>query len=289
MTRTTTRCARRTAAAALLAWGMAGAQSDELSRGEYVLRIGGCVHCHTADDGETLGGGRALPTPFGTFYTPNISAHPDAGIGAWSETDFLRALRDGVAPDGSRYFPSFPYPSYTRMHEDDARALYAHLMSLPPSAQRNREHDLPWYLRWRFAARLWQWLYFEPGVLRARSGEPAAADSGAYLAEALGHCQECHTPRNLLGALNAERAYAGNPDGPDGEKVPNITPHRQAGIGDWAREDLLDFLASGERPDGEYAAGSMEPVIEALIALSAPDREALVDYLRALPPIANDE
>ncbi|MDH3451926.1 MAG: cytochrome c [Gammaproteobacteria bacterium] len=243
------------------------------------------MHCHTAEDGDQLGGGRALETPFGTFYTPNITAHESAGIGKWSEQDFLRAVQNGVAPDGSSYYPSFPFTSYTRMRVDDARALRAYLMSLPPSPRRNREHDLPWFLQWRFAATVWQWLFFEAGEYRVHAERTASWNRGAYLAEALGHCQECHTPRNIVGVLQTDLAYAGNPAGPDGEKVPNITPHPRAGIGDWPRSDLIGFLEFGERPDGEYAAGSMEPVLEGLQALTQTDREAMADYLRALPPI----
>ena len=245
------------------------------------------MHCHTAEDGDELGGGLALETPFGTFYTPNITSHETAGIGTWSERDFERAVRHGLTPDGSSYFPSFPYTSYTRMRVADVRALRAHLLSLPPSPLQNREHDLPWYMRWRFAATVWQWLFFEPGEFRERPDQPAGWNRGAYIAEALGHCGACHTPRNLMGALDMERAYAGNADGPDDEKVPNITPHPQAGIGDWSRGELVNFLQFGELPDGEYVAGSMDLVIEGLNQSTPDDREALADFLRALPPIGD--
>ncbi len=140
-------------------------------------------------------------------------------------------------------------------------------------------------MQWRFTATVWKWLFFERGVYRERPGRSASGNRGAYIAEALGHCGECHTPRNSLGAVRAELAYAGNSNGPDDEKVPNITPHPTAGIGDWSRAELINFLASGELPEGEYAAGSMEPVIESLIGLTEDDRTALADYLMALPQI----
>ena len=274
------------ALAAILIYGAAAAQTSEVvSRGEYILRISGCGHCHTVEDGDALGGGLPLETPFGTFYTPNITAHETEGIGAWSEQDFERAVRHGLAPDGSSYFPSFPYTSYTRMRVDDVRALRTYLLSLPPSAQPNREHDLPWYLNWRLAATVWQWLFFEPGEFREHPDQPAGWNRGAYIAEALGHCGECHTPRNLMGALNMDRAYAGNPDGPDDQKVSNITPHPRAGIGKWSRDELVNFLQFGERPDGEYTAGSMDLVVQGLNQSTTEDREALADFLRALPPI----
>ena len=262
-------------------------QSQLLARGKYVLQIGGCGHCHTAEGGEPLAGGRPLKTPFGTFFTPNITADPTAGIGSWSEAEFLRALRDGVGPNGAYLYPAFPYTAYTKMTGDDARALYAYLRSLPTSTQANREHDLAWYLRWRFAARAWQWLFFTPGEFTPDDRRDAAWNRGAYIAKALAHCSECHTPRNLLGAPDDELAYAGNPDGPDGELVPNITPDPETGIGNWSRETLDTFLHFGELPDGEYTAGSMDKVISGISNLTADDRAALIEYLRALPPIRN--
>ena len=142
---------------------IAQTENPLLARGEQVLRISGCSHCHTAEDGAKLAGGRALETPFGTFYTPNISSHKSAGIGAWSAEDFQRALRHGVAPDASDYYPAFPYTSYTRMAAEDVRALYAYLLSLPASEQANRDHELSWFLRWRLAARVWKWRFFSAG------------------------------------------------------------------------------------------------------------------------------
>lgn len=258
-----------------------------LTRGEYVFRISGCSHCHTSENGEQLAGGRALETPFGTFYTPNITSHKTAGIGGWSADEFARALHQGVAPDGSDYYPAFPYTSYTRMSAGDARALHAYILSLPASAQVNRDHELAWFLEWRLAAWAWNWLFFNAGEFQPHPNQSAQWNRGAYIAEAMGHCGECHTPRNLFGALNVDMAYAGNAEGPEDELVPNITSHEGTGIGEWSREDLELFLKFGEYPDGEYAAGSMEPVIEGLSHLTAEDRDALIVFLRALPPIEN--
>ena len=257
------------------------------SGGEYLLQISGCSHCHTVENGAQLAGGRALETPFGTFYTPNISSHKTAGIGAWSADQFQRALHQGVAPDGSDYYPAFPYTSYTRMSDEDARALHAYILSLPASEQLNRDHELAWFLRWRLAAWAWKWLFFDAGEFQAHPEQSEQWNRGAYIAEAMGHCGECHTPRNLIGALNPDMAYAGNAEGPDDELVPNITPHEGTGIGDWSRKDMNLFLQFGELPDGEYTAGTMEPVIEGLQHLTSDDRDALIVYLRALPPIEN--
>lgn len=258
-----------------------------LAHGEYVLKISGCIHCHTAEDGQQLAGGRALETPFGTFYTPNITAHKTAGIGAWSKNEFLQALHQGVAPDGSDYYPAFPYTSYTRMPANDASALYAYILTLPVSEQPNRAHDLAWFLNWRLAAKVWKLLFFTAGEFQQNSTESTQWNRGAYIAEGMGHCGECHTPRNIFGALNTDMAYAGNAQGPDDELVPNITPHKASGIGKWSQEDLQLFLKFGELPDGEYTAGAMDPVLEGLNHLTPEDREALIEYLRALPAIDN--
>ncbi len=270
-------------------WVFAQTRADDtlLARGKYMLQISGCSHCHTREDGEQLAGGRALVTPFGTFYTPNITSHETAGIGAWSTDEFQRALHQGVAPDGSDYYPAFPYTSYTRMPAEDARALHAYILSLPASELPNRAHQLAWFLRWRIAARVWKWLFFSAGEFQQHPGASEQWNRGAYIAEAMGHCGECHTARNLFGALRVDMAYAGNAQGPEDELVPNITPHEGTGIGDWSPDDLQLFLKFGELPDGEYAAGSMDPVIEGLRHLTADDRDALIDFLRALPPIEN--
>ena len=231
--------------------------------------------------------GRALETPFGIFYTPNISAHETAGIGAWSADEFQLALHQGVAPDGSDYYPAFPYTSYTGMSAEDTRALRAYILSLPASGQANRDHELAWFLRWRLAAWAWKWLFFSAGEFQAHPEQSAQWNRGAYIAEAMGYCGECHTPRNIFGALDTDMAYAGNRQGPDDELVPNITSDEGTGIGDWNNDDLELFLKFGEYPDGEYVAGSMDPVIVGLQHLTSDDRDALIDYLRALPPIEN--
>ncbi len=273
------------ASASATAADKVSAGDPKLRQGEYVFNLAGCRHCHSADDGEPLAGGRPMATPFGTFYTPNITPDPAYGIGAWSEADLARALRHGRSPDGNAYFPAFPFTAYTRINDADLRALFAYLMAQPPSPRANREHELAWFLRWRIAARVWQWLFFEPEALEVRADRGTSWNRGAYIAEALAHCQECHTPRNTLGALRPDRAYAGNPQGPEGELVPNITAHRQTGIGNWSDESLTEFFRFGELPDGEYTTGSMEPVIEGIGKLTDSDRAALVEYIGSLPPI----
>lgn len=258
----------------------------DAKRGAYLAKAGGCLGCHTQDrkDAVPYAGGRALKTPFGTFYGPNITAYPEAGIGRWSQDDFARALRSGVRPDGAHYFPAFPYPSFTRISDADARDLWAFLTSLPPSAQRNRPHELKFPFGWRVLAGVWKWLYFVPGPWAPDPSRSAVLNRGAYLVDALGHCGECHTPRNALGGPRRDRHLAGG-KGPEGKGVPNLTP---AKLKKWSDEELEEFLLSGLTPDGDVAAQSMAEVVRNTTSqLTREDLSAVVAYLRALPPLAD--
>lgn len=287
------RCAALVLPLALLLFGSASAlaaDADLLKRGEYVFRAAGCASCHTDDKhhGRPLAGGVRLATPFGVFYTPNISPDPRYGIGAWSDADFVRAVREGVGPRGANYYPVFPYPAYTQISDEDVQALKAYIFSLPPVAQANKPHELPWYLRLRPLIRVWKWLYFHPGRFTPDPRKPAGWNRGAYLAHALVHCGECHTPRNRLGGPQASLMFAGTTDGPDGAVIPNITPDRETGIGKWSRSDLLEYLQTGLTPDGDVAGDLMAEVIDNSTAhLTEDDLNAITDYVRSLPPIAH--
>ena len=268
----------------------ANAAEPEPSRGEYVFRAAGCASCHTdvAAGGPELGGGRALDTPFGVFRTPNITPDLETGIGGWSDQDFLRALRQGVAPDGSHYFPAFPYTSYTKMTEGDALALKAYLFSRPAVAQRNQPHDLDPPFAWRFLLGGWKLLFFDPGAFEPDPAREAEWNRGAYLVTALGHCGECHTVRNVMGAPRTSKALAGTAEGPDGRSVPNITPHRDTGIGSWSESDIAGLLKTGFKPDFDNVQGAMgEAIDDGLSYLTDDDRRAIAVYLRALDPIDN--
>ncbi len=272
-----------------LLWSAAShaAPDESIGRGEYVLRAAGCVTCHTDRDnnGAFLAGGRALETPFGTFYSPNITPDPQHGIGRWSEADFLRALRLGLGPNGEHYYPAFPYTTYTRMKREDMLALRAYLLEVPPIARKNRPHELAWYVR-RPLLWLWKLLYFEAGEYVEDPAQSPPWNRGAYLANALAHCGECHTPRNIFGAADDERYCAGTREGPEGAVVPNITPDRKTGIGRWRADELAEYLRSGATPDGDFAGSLMADVIdEGLRYLNDADIKALVSYVRSLPPI----
>lgn len=256
-----------------------------IERGEYLLHAGGCTSCHTADEDDAvpLAGGHTLETPFGTFYSPNITPDADTGIGAWSDEEFVDALWHGEAPDGSSYYPAFPYTSYTGMSRDDALAIKTYLFSLDPVRQENREHELDWYLFSRVAAWGWQLMNFTPGRFKPDAERDDAWNRGAYLVRHLGHCGECHTPRDSLGSVLSDQELAGNRNGPNGKKVPDITSNRENGIGSWSASEIEFFLELGMLPDGDFTGGAMSPVIDDNTARLTPyDRRAIAVYLQSV-------
>ena len=282
----------RIVAALLILSGAASAAGDDdpVARGAYLIHAGGCIECHTVDskDAVPLAGGRELETPFGTFYSPNITPDPETGIGAWSDDDFLAAFWEGVNPDGDHYYPSFPYTSYTGVSRDDLLAMKAWLFSLEPVRNESPDHDLAWYISTRLAAGAWKLRYFEAGRFEPDPERSAEWNRGAYLVRHLGHCGECHTPRGATGAPDKSRELAGHDD--EGESVPNITPHREAGIGKWSVGDIEYFLDIGMLPDGDFTGSSMSGVIDTNTSqLTRADRLAIAAYLRSLPAIPGDE
>jgi mono/diheme cytochrome c family protein len=271
----------------LPAWGDAPAA---IQRGKAVFQAAGGCSCHTDDkrSGAFLAGGRPIKTPFGTLYSTNITPAPKTGIGTWSEADFRRAMTQGVGPDGQHYFPVFPYTSFTRMTDQDVQDLKAYLFSVPPVEQANKPPELRFPFGWRAGLVVWRWLNFRPGTFQTQSDQSAEWNRGAYLASALGHCAECHTPRNWLGGLKTTMAYAGSADGPEGELAPNITPDEATGIGTWSVADIVWFLQTGLKPDGDDVQGLMSVVINNGYKLvPEADLRALAVYLRSLPPIRN--
>ena len=267
----------------------AAANEDAVMRGEYLVRAGGCFSCHTAAGGKKLAGGRAFSTPFGTFYSPNITPDPETGIGHWTDAQFLRALREGVRPDGANYFPVFPYPSFTGITDSDALAIKAYLFSLPPVHCENRTHDVRFPFSWRFLQTGWKLLFFTPGPFQPAADRSVSYNRGAYLITALAHCGECHTPRNFLGAARSGQRLAGTLDGPDGQLVPNITPDPDTGIGKWEKEDVIELLRTGTTPEQSKVKGAMrETIDDGLKYLSDSDLEAIADYVFAQPAIFHD-
>lgn len=278
---------RSPAAAGLLILGLAfGAVAQDVKRGEYVSKAAGCLGCHTEEkkDAVAYAGGRALKTPFGTFYGPNITPHREAGIGAWSEADFVRAMREGRRRDGANLFPAFPYPSFTRMSDGDLRDLWAYLRSLPASSLPSRPHELGFFFRWRFLITIWKWFFFTPGAFTPDAAKSAVLNRGAYLVQALGHCGECHTPRNFLGAPKQSRLLAGAKLGETA--VPNITPTRLKKLGDG---ELKEVLRTAMTADGDVLAESMAEVVRNTTSqLTEVDLGAMIAYLRSLPALPDE-
>ncbi len=272
--------------AAVFAAAFASAEETAVSRGEYLVFAGGCIDCHT-DEGKQavpLAGGRPLETPFGTFYSPNITPDPTTGIGAWTDEDFLSAFWEGVNPDGDHYYPAFPYTSYTGISRADLLAMKAYLFSLKPVAKPTPEHDLALYISTRLAAGAWKLRNFKSGRFVPSDNRSAAWNRGAYLVRHLGHCGECHTPRGSLGAIRDDRELAGNRDTPDGESIPNISPHRADGIGRWSVDDIEYFLDIGMLPDGDFTGSRMSAVVDTNTSkLTKEDRLAIATYLKTVP------
>ena len=263
------------------------AAAGDPKHGEYAVRLGGCLGCHTEDKKSAVpfAGGRALKTPFGTFFGPNITPHPQSGIGDWTEADFIRAMRHGRRPDGANYFPAFPYPSFTRITDDDLRDIWAYLRTLPPSSRVNQPHDLRFPFGWRFPITFWKWVFFTPGPVVTDSHATSVVRRGSYLVQALGHCGECHTPRNFLGGPIKGRFLAGG-RGSDGKRVANLTPTR---LETWSDAQLKQFFLTGETPDGDSTNETMAEVIKNTTSQLTPDDlQALIAYLRAVPALPEE-
>jgi mono/diheme cytochrome c family protein len=262
------------------------ARQPDVANGQTMFNIGGCSSCHAVPnqpDRMKLGGGLALPSPFGTFYVPNISPDPNDGIGRWSEADFVTALLKGTSPSGAHYYPAFPYTSYQRAKVEDIRDLFAYLKTLAPVPGRVRDHDLPFPFNIRRTVGIWKLLFLDGKSFALDPAHSATWNRGAYLVNGFGHCAECHSPRNFLGGIIAAQRFAGGPN-PEGEGwVPNITQKKE--LADWSAKDIDYFLETGQTPDGDSAGGAMVRVIRNTSQLSPADRGAMAEYLKSLPPV----
>jgi mono/diheme cytochrome c family protein len=263
-------------------------RADPVSRGRYLTQAADCQACHTRDGGVPFAGGRAFRTQFGTLYSSNITPDPETGIGAWSAGDFLRAVHKGVRPDGTHLYPAFPYAAYTYLTDDDVQAIWTYLRSIRPAKSQIPANGLAFPFNQRWLMGIWSALFnpdrrFAPNVRRS-----AEWNRGAYLAEGLAHCGECHTPRNGLQALDNRRKFRGALTG--GWRAYNITSHQMTGIGSWSDENLAEYLATGHSANHGTASGPMGEAIELSLSKLAPsDIRALVTYVRSIPPIASPE
>jgi len=260
-------------------------RTPDIENGKTMFFAGGCNSCHATpgqDDRSKLGGGLPLKSPFGTFHVPNISPDPQHGIGRWSEADFVTAMVKGTSPDGRHYYPSFPYTSYQRMRYDDLRDLFAYLKTLPPAQDVSKPHDLPFPFNIRRLAGGWKFLFLDGKPFAHDTARDAAWNRGAYLVNGPGHCAECHSPRNFLGAIVTSQRFAGGPD-PEGEGwVPNIT---QQALNEWSQRDFVSLLANGEVPGGDSVGGSMGAVVRNTGQVGANDRTGMASYLKSLPAV----
>jgi mono/diheme cytochrome c family protein len=259
--------------------------------GETLFWVGGCASCHAAPGAEgearlVLSGGVRLKSDFGTFIGPNISPHPDTGIGGWRIEDFANAMLAGISPDGGHYFPAFPYGSYARMTNGDIADLFAFLKTLPASDIASLPHEVGFPYNIRRLLGGWKLLFFSAEPRAVLASDDDQLERGQYLVEGPGHCGECHTPRNPIGGFITGEWLAGAPN-PEGEGViPNITPGGKS-IGDWSASDIAYYLESGFTPDFDSVGGSMVEVQKNMAELTGGDRNAIAAYLKALPAKAN--
>ena len=259
--------------------------TGDAARGETIFFAGGCASCHAAIDAKgdeklLLGGGQSFPSPFGTFIAPNISPDPEFGIGGWNVADLANAMMRGVSPDGDHYFPVFPYASYIHADPQDIADLHAFLMTLPPVTTPSQPHQVGFPFNIRRTLGGWKMLFLtDAWVIDGDLTD--VQERGRYLVEGLGHCAECHTPRNALGGLDRDRWLAGGPVPGGKGNFPNITPAKLK----WSEADVVEYLTSGFTPEFDSAGGHMALVVENTARLAPEDRAAIAAYLQIVPPV----
>ncbi|MGF6811125.1 mono/diheme cytochrome c family protein [Paraburkholderia sp. Clong3] len=260
-----------------------------VQRGAYLAQLGDCAACHTAPKGKPFAGGLPMNTPMGRIYVTNITPDARTGIGGYTEADFARALREGVAKDGHNLYPAMPYPSYAKVNDDDVKALYAFFMhGVAPVQQANRESDIKWPLNMRWPLMFWNMAFLEKGAYRDKPGKDVAWNRGAYLVQGLGHCGSCHTPRGVAfqeSALDESGSAFLSGALLDGWFASNLTGEHNTGLGRWSDEDLRTFLKTGANRHAS-AFGAMTSVINnSTQAMSDQDVAAVSTYLKSLPPV----
>lgn len=276
-----------TAPSTIPASALTAGYKPDLANGETIFNIGGCVSCHrTPDQPErlVLGGGTSLTTMFGTFHPTNISSDATHGIGGWSELEFVNAVMRGVGRQGEHLYPALPYASYQRMKLQDVRDLYAYMHTLPATSTPSKPQEVKFPFDIRRLLGGWKFLFIDGKPFTPDPAHDAEWNRGAYLVEGPGHCSECHSPRNLFGAIKTDLKFSGAVDAEGRGWVPNITPHAD-GIGAWSKDEIAEFLKSGLTPEFDSAGGSMAEVIGNTSRLSDADRQAIATYLQSLPPL----
>ncbi|HVT52329.1 MAG TPA: c-type cytochrome [Dongiaceae bacterium] len=263
--------------------------ADQIAKGEYLARAGDCIACHTAPEGKLFAGGRAMPTPFGTLYTSNITPDQETGIGKWSADDFYKTMHEGRFPDGGLLYPAMPFGSYTKVTRADSDAIFAYLRSIPPVKQANRAHELSFPYNNRSLILGWRTLFFTEGEYRPDATKSDEWNRGAYLVEGLGHCAMCHTAINALGGSSESEAFEGGLIPMQNWYAPSLTSNKEAGLGDWSIEDISDLLKNGISKRGVVYGPMAEVTYNSLQYLKPDDIKAMAVYLKSLgqgnPPV----
>ena len=274
---------------AAAAWAPAAAQKavpaaqSIVERGRYLAQAGDCIACHTVPGAQIFSGSRALPTPFGTLYAPNITSDRATGIGSWSSQDFYDMLHTGRSPKGYLLYPAMPFGSYTKVTRADSDAIFAYLRSVPPVHLPSREHELRFPYNNRALLIGWRTLFFEEGEYKPEKGKSAEWNRGAYLVQGLGHCTMCHTPINALGGSSQEKAFQGGLIPLQNWYAPSLTSNREAGLGDWDLQDIVDLLQKGVSNRGTVYGPMAEVVYNSLQHMTDADVRAMAVYLKSLP------
>jgi mono/diheme cytochrome c family protein len=259
-------------------------KNDVISRGEYLARVGDCIACHTAPGGHEFAGLRAMPTPFGNIFVPNITPDDETGIGTWSADDFYKMMHTGRSKNGEVLYPAMPYANYTKVTREDSDAIYAYLMSVPPVKQANRPHELRFPFNNRELLVGWRTLYFSQGEYQPDAKQSREWNRGAYLVQGLGHCSMCHTAVSALGGSRDQQAFSGGMIPNQNWYAPSLTSNREAGLGDWEIQEITDLLQAGASKRATTYGPMAEVTFHSLQYLSDEDARAMAVYLKSLPP-----
>jgi mono/diheme cytochrome c family protein len=260
-----------------------GAGKSMVERGLYLVQAGDCIACHTIPGEKIFSGNRPLPTPFGTLYSPNITSDRETGIGSWSARDFYNMMHTGRSPKGYLLYPAMPYASYTKITRADSDAIFAYLLSVPAVRRPSRDHELRFPYNNRALLIGWRTLYFKEGEYQPDQGKSAEWNRGAYLVQGLGHCAMCHTPINALGGSSQEQAFQGGLIPMQNWYAPALTSNREAGLGDWALQDIVDLLQKGVSNRGTVYGPMAEVIYNSLQHMSGEDIRSMAVYLKSLP------
>lgn len=267
----------------LMALQVQAETTDRIKRGEYLARAADCVSCHTTEGGEPFAGGLPFKTPMGTLYSTNITPDKETGIGKWNDEEFMRALREGKGKHGENLYPAMPYTSYTLITDEDVQLIKEFIFSLPPVKRRDRRDEMTFPFNIRLGLSAWKLVNFDNRRFQPNEKMDDKWNRGAYLVEALGHCGECHTPRNIIMGMKADERYAGAML--DGWHAFNITSDKAAGIGSWSQDDIVNYLRSGHAAGKGGAAGPMAEVIEnSSRHLTEADLQAMAYYISIIEP-----